>query len=203
MAAQMGKQEEEAKEAIAKWQESCNALEEQSENLVQQLEASHDKEHRLGAQLQDTQKELEEAKTRLREDEESLAKWQGEHFLWRVSGNIRSGRILTCLFGLERVSELEEVVKDLQTKLDEQEKDATEAIDKWQESCNALEDQNSQLQQKLSESGEQAGELQAKLTSSQRALEDAKSKMKDDELALAKGHGKPNFAWKLCLFIAA
>ena len=82
MAAQLGKQEEEAKEAIAKWQESFSALEEKSENLVEQLEASHDKEQQLGAQLQDTQKQLEEARNRLREDEESLAKWQGEQFLW-------------------------------------------------------------------------------------------------------------------------
>lgn len=79
MAAQMGQQEVEAKSVIAKWQESCTELEEQSKDLGQQLEASHEKEHQLGARLHETQKALEDAKASLKEDEDSLAKWQGKH----------------------------------------------------------------------------------------------------------------------------
>lgn len=78
MSTQMAKQEDDARNAIVKWQESCTTLEEQSDNLRHQLEASHEKEHQLGSQLQEAQKDLEEAKASLQEDEESLTKWQGE-----------------------------------------------------------------------------------------------------------------------------
>ena len=56
-----------------------------------------------------------------------------------------------------------------------------------------MEEQNSQLQHQLSESSENAGALQEKLKTSQKELDEAKNKLKDDELALAKGHGKHNF----------
>ena len=91
---QMGQQEEEAKAAISKWQESCSTLEAASQQLSQELEASHDREHALGVQLQETQKELESAKASLKEDEESLAKWQGELI---IDGR-KTAFAIKCLF---------------------------------------------------------------------------------------------------------
>lgn len=169
-ATQMGQQEEDAKIAITKWQESCNALVEQSQKLTEQLEASHEKEVLLGSQLQETQKELEDAKASLRDDEISLAKWQ------------------------ERVSDLEKTVKDLQAQLRGQAEEAQGAIqqlqanyDALEQHKNTLEEQNSQLSHQLAHSNENETTLKAKLDDTQNALEEARQKLKDDQEALSKG----------------
>lgn len=62
--AQLSQQEEETKTVITKWQQSCAALEEQNKDLNQKL--------------QETKKGLDEAESKIKEDEDVVAKWQGE-----------------------------------------------------------------------------------------------------------------------------
>ena len=72
----------------------------------------------------------------------------------------------------------------MQSQLDEQEKEAQDAIDKWQESCSTLEQHNNQLREKEERLIEQ-------LEATKKQLDDAKAKLKDDEVALALAQGKP------------
>lgn len=88
------------------------------------------------------------------------------------------------------MSELQAIVDNLQAQLVEQEKEAEDVIGKWQESCNALKEQNNQLEQELASSSDNEGALHEKLTDTQKALEEAKHKLKDDEVTLARDQGK-------------
>ena len=79
--AQLGQQEDEAEDAIAKWQESYSALEGQCGELTKELETSRQKEGTLQMQLAETVKALDEARDHLKDDEDVVNKWQGELFL--------------------------------------------------------------------------------------------------------------------------
>ena len=57
--------------------------------------------------------------------------------------------ILTSPISIDRVVELEATVKRLELQLEEQEEDANNVIDKWQESCAALDEKCSELERQL------------------------------------------------------
>jgi hypothetical protein len=75
---QVNQQELETKAVIAKWQESCTGLEKQNTELLTKLEVSAENQAKLQVELQETHQALDDAKARLREDEEAVAKWQGK-----------------------------------------------------------------------------------------------------------------------------
>lgn len=86
MKIELSEQEENAEEVIKKWQESCNALEEKNNELLQSLESSgsadgefkSDVLSELQAKLAETEKSLADARDALGNDDDILLQWQGE-----------------------------------------------------------------------------------------------------------------------------
>ena len=62
---------------------------------------------------------------------------------------VHATNILTCPISIDRVAELEAAVKQLEHQLEEQEEDANNVIEKWQESCAALDEKCSELEGQL------------------------------------------------------
>lgn len=54
-----------------------------------------------------------------------------------------------CYFSQDRVSELETAMRDMETRLEQQEEEANAVIDNWQESCTASEEKCSRLETEL------------------------------------------------------
>lgn len=75
---QLNQQEDETKAVIAKWQANCSALEEQNKDLTGRLQVSADNVLVLEAKLEDTQRGLDVAEAKIKDDEDVVAKWQGE-----------------------------------------------------------------------------------------------------------------------------
>ena len=82
---QLAEQEESANTAIAKWQETCTALEERTAELTQLLEAStggqtsnQETGVALRMDLEKTKASLAEAEAKLAEDDQIIVKWEGK-----------------------------------------------------------------------------------------------------------------------------
>ena len=71
-------QEEEVQRVIAKWQETCTALEEKNAELVRSQEDSTTAISELEERLQVTEKELVDAKELLSNDDNVNTLWQGK-----------------------------------------------------------------------------------------------------------------------------
>ena len=87
MECQLREQEENASSVIAKWQESCNALEEKNAELLSALESfgpgedeviSREALKELQERLHETEAALAKARESLKEDDDVVLRWQGE-----------------------------------------------------------------------------------------------------------------------------
>ena len=104
---------------------------------------------------------------------------------------------LTLSLRVERVSELESTVKDLELQLQQQGEETNEVISKWEESYAVLEGKHSELSAAL-ESKESASDalfsLQTQLHETQSALDDAKAKLSEGNSAHVESEGKAKAA---------
>jgi len=78
---QLREQEENAESVIAKWQESCNALEERNSELISALESSERSEaganeEAMMVKLEETEKSLAEARESLGAEADAELEWQ-------------------------------------------------------------------------------------------------------------------------------
>lgn len=87
MELQLREQEESASKVIAKWQESCIALEEKNAELLGALESFGPGEEELISReallalqerLKETEAALAKAKESLKDDDDVVLRWQGE-----------------------------------------------------------------------------------------------------------------------------
>lgn len=106
MELQLREQEESANTVIAKWQESCNALEEKNAELLSGLESFGPGEgHRealveVQQRLQDTEGALAKARDSLRNDDDVVLRWQGKYplrFLHTCSC-VGTRQLISCYF---------------------------------------------------------------------------------------------------------
>lgn len=99
---------------------------------------------------------------------------------------------------VERVTELDAVVKDLETQLSEQEEEANSAIAVWQENWTALEERNAELVESMEIANEQSEKLKheavsavtQKLNETETALAAAKEELAGADENTAKLQGK-------------
>ncbi|CAB9510979.1 Inherit from KOG: Kinesin family member [Seminavis robusta] len=157
MEIQLTEQEENATTVIAKWQESCNALEEKNAELLSALEScgvgeegviSREALALLHERLRETEASLASARAHMKDDDDVVLRWQ------------------------ERVAELEAAGKEFDSQLSQQELEAKTAIAQWQESCTSLQEQNT--------------ELLSKHEQMQQELNEAKARILEDEDVVAK-----------------
>jgi hypothetical protein len=87
---QLTEQGENANRVIAKWQESCNALEEKNAQLLGALEScgvgeegviSQEALTALQERLRDTERSLAKAREDMKEDDDAVLRWQGMCFV--------------------------------------------------------------------------------------------------------------------------
>jgi len=145
---QLQEQEDEANGVISQWQESYNEAGKRCEEIEKELEELRktkespvpdareniDRESRLSreqeeefiAKIESLEMELSEAQKALASDEDVVNQWE------------------------ERVMELETLVKTLQSQLEEQEQDASEAIALWQNNATEADEKAREVDEKLS-----------------------------------------------------
>jgi hypothetical protein len=200
---QLTEQEESANVVIAKWQESCNALEEKNGQLLSALEScgvgdegviSQEALTALQERLRETERALARAREDMKEDDDAVLRWQGMRLrtstrLWNV-GRVAAQLTVGNLFAsTERVAQLESAGEEFLLQISQQELEAKVVIAKWQESCTGLEKQNTELVTRLEVSAEHQGKLQVELQETHQTLNDAKARLREDEDVVAKWQG--------------
>lgn len=152
---QLQQQEQEASNAISKWEESYTALEEKQAGLVESLKskeaASSEALSNLQSRLIKTQSDLDEAQAKLSDDRKAR---DGAH---------------------SRIAELETLIADLEQQLGKQESEASNVIAELQETVTALKRTKAELSEHLHQVTSQLESTEEEHCRLQTAASDAKS----------------------------
>ena len=169
---QLQEQEEEANGVISQWQDSYNDAEQRCGEMEKELERLRD-----GADSQSPKAEgqnMERTPNQTR-DQDLIAKIDNLELELAQATDALSGDEDVVNQWEARVAELETVVKSLEAKLEEQERDSNKAISEWEQMASAADETAQGLEEKLSALLEEKFELLA-----------ANSEVEDERSALSE-----------------
>lgn len=169
-------------QVVAKWEERVVELEIAVKDLEEQLAEQDEAADGVIEQWQESYTALQSKNSELALSQVSSAMIAREGEVGDRPGNNQ-----------EQVAELETIVKDLRVQLSEQEEGAETVINKWQESCNSLEEKNSELLHALESAGGKGGissesfqALKSQLAETEKALADARETLGGDDDAVLR-----------------